>query len=102
MVGSVRPLAEAAIAPKNAIEFYTEAHYSGASFIISPQTRGRVPLKPHQKDKSSSLRVPPGVTVMLIDYAGEQPISRTYKAGDYPTIDEGMNDRADVVVITAD
>ena len=120
MVGGVRPVAEAAIAPESGIWLYTEAHYSGASFVVSPKQPTKpykkepsvysqerlskqpnsLLLKSHQKNNISSLRVPPGVKVTLIDRAADT--EHTYTAGNYRTLDSDIDDRADAVVVTAD
>ena len=103
IIGSVRSLtAGAAVAPESGVRLYTEANYSGTSLLFSPGQTYRATLDPEYKNRISSLQVPDGSVVTLIDQDGRRVRSFTFSAGDYTAMSESMNNRADRVIVTAE
>ena len=103
LIGGVQSLnVGAAVAPASGVRLHTAANYSGTSLLFSPGQTYRATLDPEYKNKISSLQVPEGFVVTLIDQDGWRSRSLTFSAGNYAAIDESMNNRADRVIVTAE
>ncbi|MGB3296556.1 MAG: hypothetical protein WBB01_26520 [Phormidesmis sp.] len=101
-IGGVRSIADAALAPESGVQLYSEAHYSGTRLLFSPGKTYSVTLDPEYRNKISSLQVPDGFKVTLVDRDGRQSRSHTFGAGNHPVIEAGMNNRADRIIVSTE
>ena len=90
----------AAVAPDTGVRLYTGANYTGKALQFSPDTTNNVTLDLSRKDQVSSIEVPVGFEVTLIDRDSAKPQSQTFEAGKHHSVGEAMDNKADVVVIS--
>lgn len=102
MMGNLRTTANAALAPDSGVRLYTEENYAGTELLFSPEEATNATLNPEYKNKISSLQIPHGFKVTLINQAGRRSRSRTFNAGDHPTVGKQMNNQADTVLVIAE
>ena len=57
----------AAVAPDTGVRLYTGINYTGKAFQFSPNKTNNVTLDLSRKDQTSSIKVPAGFKVTLID-----------------------------------
>lgn len=101
MIGSVRSFASAAIAPDSGVRLYTGENYSGTELVFSPRATYNGALASEYRNQISSLQVPPGFKVTLIDTAGRRTYLRSFGPGDYTSVGDSINNKADFVVVSA-
>jgi hypothetical protein len=92
--------AKASLAPDTGVFLYTGENYSGTPLIFSPGATYNVTLEPEYRNQISSLKVPKGFKVILID--SESSMSRTFKAGNHQFVGKKMNNQADIVIVARD
>ena len=90
----------AAVAPETGVRLYTGANYTGKTFQFSPDKTNNVTLDLSRKDQISSIRVPAGFKVTLIDKDNKKSQPKTFEAGKHHSVGEAMDNKADVVVIS--
>lgn len=94
--------AVAAVAPKTGVRLYTEANYSGRTLQFSPNKTYSTTLQAKDQNKISSLEVPTGLEVTLIDSDRPQQKSVTFGPGQHSSIGDDMNNKADMVIVSRD
>ena len=99
MVGGIHTATIAAVAPESGVQLYTGENYSGTKLLFSPGETYSVSLQLEYKNQISSLKVPEGFVVTLVDRDGRR--SQSFSAGDHQTIQAQMNNAADAVIVIA-
>ena len=92
----------AAVAPKTGVRLYTEANYSGRTLQFSPDKTYNKTLQAKDQNQISSLEVPSGFEVTLVDSDRPQQKSVTFGPGEHASIDEDIDNKADTVIVSRD
>lgn len=90
----------AAVAPDTGVRLYTGINYTGKTFQFSPNKTNNVTLDLSRKDQISSIKVPVGFKVTLIDKDSKKSQPQTFEAGKHHSVGGAMDNKADVVVIS--
>lgn len=99
ILGAMRSSVMAAIAPENTVTIYTGPQFSGTELIFSDQAQSAT-LAAIYKDDISSLKVPEGYVVLLMDVDnGNRSVS--FGAGEYSSISKAIDNKTDKIVISS-
>ena len=99
ITAALQAIALAALAPSNTVSIYTEPNYSGTELLFTPEQAQQMTLKAAYRNQISSLKVPRGYRVSLVDTDNGRQYKH-FEAGDYAFVGAQMNNKADAVIVS--
>ena len=99
IASEVNSAAIASVVPDETVSVYTSSHFAGTRLVFSPNTEQSAVLQPGYRNTISSLSVPVGYKVTLINIE-QDSYQMTFMPGHYVQLNPHIDNRADIVVVS--